>query len=293
MELRHLRYFVAVAEELHFGRAAKRLRISQPPLSAQIRDLEDEVGARLFERGTRTVDLTDAGRTFFSRAKDLLARAEAAKSEASDIARGELGTITIGYTTTAMYELLPRVLTEFRAERARIGIKLAEMPSHALARALDEGRIDVGFACLPTPLGDHVARVVGEDRMVIALPANHPLARRAKLRMRDLDGLAMVGVRPTIEPGWAKACEVALANAGIFPKVLQEADTKLALLGLVAAGLGAAVVSSSLGTLSRSGVVFRAIEGDETRLSLGMLARRTNGPLVKRFMRLVERAQTK
>ncbi|AKV01891.1 LysR family transcriptional regulator YnfL [Labilithrix luteola] len=288
MELRHLRYFVAVAEELHFGRAAKRLRISQPPLSAQIRDLEDEVGARLFERGTRNVDLTAAGRAFFGRAKDLLARAEAAKSEANDIGRGELGAISIGYTTTAMYELLPRVLTAFRAERTRIGITLAEMPSRALAGALDEGRIDVGFACLPTELGHHVARVVDEDRMVIALPERHPLARRAKLRLRDLETLEMVGVRPTIEPGWAKACEVALANAGVFPKILQEADTKLALLGLVAAGLGAAVVSSSLATLARTGVVFRPIQGDKTRLALGMLSRKTNGPLVKQFMRVVE-----
>lgn len=284
MELRHLRYFVAVAEELHFGRAARRLAVSQPPLSAQIRDLERELATALFVRSHHRVELTDAGRALLPRARDVLGRVGAFAAEAASVARGEHGVVTIGYTTTATYELLPRLLARLRTHDRGITVRLEEMASPSQPGALADGRIDLGIACLPVIAPRTTAEPLIHEQITLAIPTRHPLARRARIRLADLRDVAQVGLRDSTEPGWAQACAGELLRARIVGPVVAEADTKLALLGLVAAGLGVAVISSSLATLRRPGVVFRPIADARTPLVLGALHRPAPSPLVTRVL---------
>ena len=286
MELRHLRYFVAVAEELHFGRAARRLHISQPPLSAQIRDLEHELGVELFTRSHHKVELTDAGRQLLARARDVVLRAGDLAAEAASVARGASGFVSVGYTTTAAYCFLPHWLELVRERLPRVAVRLEEMPSPTQAPLLDDQRIDLGLACLPVPVHGALAQPLVSERICVAIPAQHPLSKRQRLRLAELRGVAQVVLRDSPEQGWAQACAAELTRARIHGPVVAEADTKLALLGLVAAGLGLAVVSSSLATLGRSGVVFRTITDSRTPLVLGALHRPRPSQLVSRLLEL-------
>jgi DNA-binding transcriptional LysR family regulator len=286
MELRHLRYFVAVAEELHFGRAARRLHISQPPLSSQIRDLERELHVELFVRSHHQVELTDAGRVLLVRARDLLHRADDLAAEAASVARGASGLVSVGYTTPAAYVLLPRWLELIKQRLPQVDVRLIELASPAQPRALEERRIDLGLACLPVPTQGMLARPLSTERITVAIPARHELSKRSKLRLADLRGVTQVVLRDSPEQGWAQACADELTRAKVVAPVAAEADTKLALLGLVAAQLGVAVISSSLATLERPGVVFRAVIDAKTKLALGALYRPTLSPLVSELIEL-------
>lgn len=271
MELRLLRSFVAVAEDLHFGRAARRLHISQPPLSAQIRRLEADIGVLLFERSRRGVALTDAGAALLGRARRILSDAERAREETRRTARGESGVLTVGYTLTASYRVLPRLVTRLRARHPDVRLELTEMRSALLPEALRSGRIEVGFVCAPVDAPGLRQRPLVRERLVAALPARHPLAGRAHVPVRQLAGQPFVLVRPEIEPGWALRSAAALRRAGVDPQVVQVTDSKIALLGLVAAGLGVSVVSESTSSLGRAGVVLRPITGLPVRLTLSVL----------------------
>lgn len=284
MELRHVRYFLAVAEELHFGRAARRLHISQPPLSQQIRELESEIGATLFDRSERRVRLTPAGEVFLRSARELLERAGAMVREARAVAQGELGTLHIGYTTTAMYLLLPRLLSRFRAAHPEIGVRLVELASGAQGAQLRAGTLDVGFVCLPTDVDGLWWRAAAHDTLLAALPENHALAAKKRLTIAELLSAPFVTVRPDAEPGWSRAIEGAIQESGAALQVVQTADTKLSLLGLVAAGIGVTIVSSSLAALGRPGVVFRKLSGSRTRLALGVVAPSSRPLLTRRLL---------
>src|SRR5215207_3521737 len=195
MELRHLRYFVAVAEELHFGRAAERLRIAQPPLSRQIRDLEREIGSALFERGSRGVELTPAGLAFLPEARLTLAQAERAQRTAQRAARGETGRLRVGFVEAATFSgILPDVLGFFRMHLPDIGLSLFEMDSLQQAEAFRDGRIDLGILHSPPADADRWLRAesVYSDPLVAALPHTHRLAGRARLALADLAGDSFV-----------------------------------------------------------------------------------------------------
>jgi DNA-binding transcriptional LysR family regulator len=268
MEPRLLRSFVAVAEELHFGRAARRLHISQPPLSAQIRTLEERLAARLFERDRRHVALTEAGRFLLDRARHLLGEAERSAREVQRIALGESGALAIGYTPTATYEVLPQLVQRFRKNLPDVRLEFVELSSAQQCDALRSGRIEVGLACGPLGVDGVDEHVLAEDWFIAALPRKHPLAAKKRLRLRDLDAQPLVGVRPDIEPIWAEACSAALRRARFRGEVVQQTDSKIALLGLVAAGVGAAFVSASMRKLARHGVVYRDVTDLTVRIAL-------------------------
>jgi LysR family transcriptional regulator, benzoate and cis,cis-muconate-responsive activator of ben and cat genes len=271
LEHRLLRSFVAVAEELHFGRAARRLSLSQPPLSLQIRRLEDRIGARLFDRDRRGVELTEAGRFLLDRARALLTDANLAFDETARIARGETGTLAIGYTPTATYEVLPALLRRFRKRHPGIRLQLTEMRSGLQAEALLRGRIEAGFACGPVASAGLVEHTLRRERFVAAVPAAHPLAKSRTIALKALARETFVSVRPDIEPAWANACAGALARSGIRLDVVQETDSKLALLGLVAAGMGVALVSESMKLIERTGVAYRDVGALKVRVPLVLL----------------------
>src|ERR671933_1358870 len=226
MELRHLRYFVAVAEELHFGRAAARLHIAQPPLSRQIRDLELDVGAPLFARVPRGVALTAAGLAFLPEARLTLAQAERARRTAQRAAGGEIGRLRVGFVEAAIYSgVLPEVLGFFRMHLPDIGVSLFEMDPRQQAEAFRDGRIDVGILHNAPPDAERWLRVepVYSEPLVAALPHGHRLAGRARPSLADFAGEPFVlfprHVGPELFDGIIASCK----SAGFSPHVVQEA----------------------------------------------------------------------
>lgn len=285
-----MKAFVAVAEELHFGRAARRLHISQPPLSLQIQKLEAELGAQLLLRSKRHVALTEAGGVLLGRARHLLAEADRAAAEVTRVANGQAGVLTLGYTATASHRLLPRLVPQFHALHPQVRLELLEMSSAVQPEALAEGRIELGLVCAPIAAPGLVELPLVRERLLVVLPTRHRLAARRTLRPRDLDQQPYVGVRPDIEPAWAEAAFRALKLAGAVPRLVQETDTKLSLLGLVASGLGLSVVSESMGVLTRKGVVFRPLSGLSLQLTLAMLTPTSTSPRATAFVKLARQA---
>ncbi|AKS36742.1 LysR family transcriptional regulator [Mycolicibacterium goodii] len=255
MELRHLRYFRAVGEELHFGRAAERLHIAQPPLSQQIRQLERELGCALLTRTTRSVGLTPAGHVYLQRAVEILDAVDAANTEARRIAAGAQGRVTIGCVGSATYSLLPQLVRALGERLPGIEVSVrGEMLAPAQIDALRSGRIDL--ALLRPPVHDEavVTHTVRRDGLVVALPADHPLATRDDLAVADLrdeDFVVHTGHgRSVMSNLVATVC----ADAGFIPRIRQEVSETSTLVTLVAAGLGVAIVPDPTTALDIAGV---------------------------------------
>jgi len=263
MELRHLRYFVAVAHEGHVTRAAEKLHIQQPPLSQQIRALEREIDAALFVRHPRGVSLTDAGRSFLADAEQILAQAEHAKIRARRTARGEVGRIAVGFTTSAPFHpLVARAIREFRGNRPNVSFVLEESSSGDMVSGLRDERLDVAFirSGLVDPAGVTVHPLLQED-MVAAFPARHPLTRRARLTLKDLADETLILYRRPDGRGLYDVIIAACAEAGFSPHVGQEAPRIVSTLNLVAAGLGITIVPASLSRLPLEGVTYKPLTG--------------------------------
>ena len=263
MELRHLRYFVAVAHEGHVTRAAEKLHIQQPPLSQQIRALEREIDAALFIRHPRGVSLTDAGRSFLADAEQILAQAEHAKIRARRTARGEVGRIAVGFTTSAPFHpLVARAIREFRGNRPNVSFVLEESSSGDMVSGLRDDRLDVAFirSGLVDPEGITVHPLLQED-MVAAFPARHPLSKRARLTLKDLADETLILYRRPDGRGLYDVIIAACAEAGFSPHVGQEAPRIVSTLNLVAAGLGITIVPASLSRLPLEGVTYKPLTG--------------------------------
>jgi DNA-binding transcriptional LysR family regulator len=277
MELRHLRYFVAVEHEGHVTRAAEKLHMQQPPLSQQIRALEREVDAQLFVRHPRGVALTDAGRSFLADAEAILAQAEHAKIRARRTARGEVGRIAVGFTTSApFHSLVARAIREFRGKRANVSFVLEETGSVELLAGLREERLDIAFirSGLADPAGLAVHALLQED-MVAALPARHRLARRPHLTLKDLAAETFILYRRPDGRGLYDVIISACSEAGFSPHVGQEAPRIVSTLNLVAAGLGITIVPASLSRLPLEGVVYRPLKGKPAlKVPLNLACRR-------------------
>jgi DNA-binding transcriptional LysR family regulator len=259
MELRHLRYFVAVAEELHFRRAANRLHISQPPLSQQIRQLEDELDVRLLERSRRRVELTAAGEAFYARAREILDAVDDAARLARRVQRGEVGSLSIGFVGSAVYSVVPEVLQRFRAERGDVELRLRELTTAAALDQLESGRIDVGFVRPGAPRDGIAVETVLREEIVVALPEAHRLAARGRIALDELAGEPMVLLTRTGSPGVREVLEAATARFGGEGRLVQEAAEVQTVIGLVAGGVGFSLVPDSVRSLTRRGVVYREV----------------------------------
>ena len=299
MELRHLRYFVAVAEELHFGRAAARLRIAQPPLSRQIRDLEREVGTPLFERVTRGVELTPAGQAFLPEARLTLAQAERAMRTALRAARGETGRLRVGFVEAATYSgVLPDVLGFFRMHLPNIGVSLFEMDSPEQAEAFRDGRIDLGILHSPPADADRWLRVepVYTDPLVAAIPQHaERLAARTRVTLGDLADEPFVLFPRPVAPALYDDLIAGCRSAGFSPRVVQEAVGWHTLAALVGAGVGVSFVPRSLTRLPRPGVVYRPVRDLSVEMAIVAVWKKgERSPVRERFvtaLRAVARAR--
>jgi DNA-binding transcriptional LysR family regulator len=275
MELRHLRYFLATAEEMHFTRAAARLNINQPPLSQQIRDLENEIGAELFRRVGRRIELTEAGQVFLADTRSILEMVERAKTETQRIARGERGSVRIGFTGSACcHPLVPTVINHYRGSHPDVELVLSEGPTSYLVERLREGHIDIGFL-RPNPgdLEGLYARVLLHEEVVAAVPAGHALAAKPHIRLRELSGEALVLPPRTMEPLSHDTVLAGCHTAGFKPSTLREVPQAASIINMVATGYGVALVPKSMCQLKPAGVAYVPIEGSAPKVTISVVWR--------------------
>ncbi|MFD2640613.1 LysR family transcriptional regulator [Pseudomonas japonica] len=293
MELRHLRYFIAVAEELHFGRAAQALGISQPPLSQQIQALEQELGARLFERTNRRVELSEAGRLFLEEARQVLAQVDKAADVARRAQLGELGEMKIGFTSSAPFNSsIPKAIYSFRQRFPAVHLNLKEMSSRDVAEALLDERIEVGLM-RPLPLPDSlVATELFREPLVAVLNADHPLARGTEqdLHLAALANEPFVFFPRSYGSGLHAQLLSLARQAGFTPHFAQEAAEVMTIIGLVSAGLGVSVLPASFQRMRIDGVVYRTLLDADADTAVWLVQRREQGSaMADAFVELLTR----
>jgi DNA-binding transcriptional LysR family regulator len=261
MELRHLRYFVAVAEELSFTKAAEKLRLAQPSLTRQVRNLEDEIGVRLLDRTKNRVSLTDEGRAFLFDSRKLLAMCAESVASVQRMHRGESTQLNIGYVANIHYGLLPATLGAFRKLHPGVALNLFDMRSSEQFDALASRKIDLGFVGLRPELAgqDFRSECVAHDTMLVALPTRHPLAKKPKLPLAELAAQFFIGMSAKAHPGARQWLMETCRTAGFDAKILQEADTELAAIRFVADGLGVALMPAQITGLPHEGVIFHPL----------------------------------
>ncbi|HET7139360.1 MAG TPA: LysR substrate-binding domain-containing protein, partial [Arthrobacter sp.] len=256
METRHLKYFIAVAEERHFGRAAAKLHMAQPPLSQQIRQLEEQLGTPLLVRTTRKVELTPAGQVLLDRGRVVLRELEVLESDVRQVGEGATGVLRVGFTGTATYRLMPVIVQA--ARRSLPGLRITvqgEMLTPQMEAALEEGRLDAAVLRPPVHSAGIALKLLEQDQLVAALPADSPLAEKGTLELAALSGEGFISY-----PGYSAVSSIfvdACRGAGFQPRVVQEAKETSTLLSLVAAGMGIALVPMTSRMFSFQGVAFR------------------------------------
>lgn len=274
MELRRIQYFIAVAEECHFGRAAERLRMAQPPLSQQIKLLEAEMGVTLLIRSTRRVELTPAGEQFLNRARQIVASIDDAVKEAGEVSDGLLGTLTIGFTGSATYDLLPSLARVLRAELPGIGLDLkGEMLTPSQVTGLLDGTLDLAFLRPPVRSSEVDVRVLRREPLIAVLPEAHPLASRSKVKLADLRDEPFITYpshhRSVVYEAVMDACQ----RSGFIPAQVHEVGETSTLVSFVAAGLGVALVPASVQHLKITGAHYLPIAGNTEEVELALATR--------------------
>lgn len=261
MELRHLRYFVAVADVLSFTKAAEKLHLAQPSLTRQIHSLEEEIGVQLLSRSKNHVALTEEGRAFLVDARRLLTLAAESVAAVQRLSRGETGQLNIGYLSNFNFELLPKTLAAFREDFPHIALNLFDMTPAEQFRALEARKIDLGFVGLRPPAAtkDLQWECIARHKTIVAVPQKHPLAKKPSINLKDLKAMFFVGMSEKTQPGFREwLCEVC-RPAGFTPRILQDAELEPGLMRFVAEGLGVTLAREQIKNLPHPGVVFRPL----------------------------------
>jgi DNA-binding transcriptional LysR family regulator len=272
VELRQLRYFVAIAEEGNFSRAARRLHVSQPPLSTQIKSLEDELGMRLLERTNRGVSLTAAGLVFYEEIRAVLARLEHARGKALRADRGDIGMLAVGFVSIADYGILPPALRHFRAGFPLVEVQLHELTTDAQIRELRARRLDLGIALAPVDEPDLEFERLLREELVLAAPAGHPAVKGSgAVDLRALAKESCIIPPRDIGPGLYDLIISHCHAAGFAPRITQHARQMQTVVGLVSSGMGFALVPASVRNLKRTGVQYRPLRGEAALVEIGTL----------------------
>lgn len=283
--LRAMEQFVAVAEELHFHRAAERLNMSQPPLTSAIRKLESDINAALINRGNRVLGLTPAGKKFLYEARETLRRAEQAITATADVAAGRTGVVRLGYVGSSLYGRLPDVIREFRTNHPQVRLELREATTAAQVVALRDGRLDVGVLIPPLANAEDVDQTLFDsDRLCMAIPKDHSLGKRPGLMLSDLSDEPFI-LWPMVEGRGFHLQVIRLcANAGFVPEVTQEAYGMHAVLSLVAVGAGVSVVPESMSGFRGDRISYHPLSSAEPEFDL-VLGYRHLSPAAQAFVR--------
>ncbi|HHT8829140.1 MULTISPECIES: LysR family transcriptional regulator [Burkholderia] len=288
MELKQLRAFVTLAEELHFGRAAQRLFIVQPALSMQIKALEAELGARLFERDRHKVELSDTGRVFLPEARATLQQAARAEQIARLSSRGEIGTLRIAFVSSVLPALLPAVLRTMRERYPLIALELKDMPTPDQVAALRDRRIDFGMIRLPAAYAGIDTRVVLEEGFVVALPLDHPLAAHHTVSAAALRGQPVFVLARRYAPGFHDDMLLALSRAGTTLDIAQEFGEFTTMLALVAAGMGIGLIPAEAASALPPNVLAWPLDLAGHRSGIGLAWTDLDSPLKRAFVDAIE-----
>jgi DNA-binding transcriptional LysR family regulator len=290
VELRQLRYFLAVAEERSFSRAARRLHVSQPPLSMHVKALEEEIGARLLDRTNRGVTLTRAGQVFYDEARAGVRRLEQAKVKAQHAGQGEVGTLSVGFVSIAGYGILPPALKRFRERFAQVDVQLHELTTDAQIREIRAGRLDLGIGLGPVEEADLTFEPLLRERLLLAAPARHELIPRVgAVRLKALSNEQFIIPPRDVAPGLYDLIISLCRTNGFAPKITQHARQMQTVVALVASGMGLGLVPESVQNLKRAGVQYRVLKGAGGSVELGLLRVRDDEALVaSRFAEVLE-----
>ena len=295
MEIHQLRYFVAVAEELNFRRAAERLHISQPPLSVQISQLERDIGTRLLDRtpGAKT-RLTPAGQVFLDEARTLLESLDRSIDRTRRTGLGEAGVLSIGLTSSMAYGLVPLRLRDLSRAHPEVTLRLLELTTAQQEKALLARTLDLGFCYPPLEHQGFKTCSVAEEGMVLAIPDSHPLTQSRKVRLRQLKGEHILTFPRHLSPGLFDRMVAAFSHAGLSLKIAEEATQLQTIIALVCTGLGVAVVPASMAKLAREGVEYRPIQDPMPAVET-LLVWREDGlnPAAKHLIQLVSKTARK
>jgi DNA-binding transcriptional LysR family regulator len=284
MELRHLRYFVAVAEELNFRRAAERLRLAQPPLSAQIKSLEGELGVQLLERTTRSVKLTHAGRVFLAEARVVLGAAAQAEQRVQQVGKGLVGTLRIGLIAPVASVWLAEILRGFQQRFPGVQLSLFDLVSTEQLRRLHTGELDLGLLRPPVTFAELAYQFVEETPQVLAMPAGHRFAKKPRLTWADFHEEHLVLMHPSVQHGYYDPFFAACAKAGATPRPMQYANDIQTKMWLISAGFGIAPTTASLAEVKRAGLVFHPLPPGLPQVQTVLAWRRADeSPVVRAF----------
>lgn len=291
IDLRRLRYFVAVAEESSFNRAARRLHIAQPPLSTQIKQLEEELGVRLFERTNRGVRMTEAGELLLEEARRIFVQVDQTVRIVRRVGHGEVGRLTLGFVPSASNEVLPEILRAFRDRFPEVELFLREMRPDRIVQRLHDKQVDVGFLYLPLEDASLNIECISREPLVLALPEAHPLARRRKVELQDVSEEPFILPARYSMPGLYGQVTEACRRAGFAPRAVQK-DVWLmqTIVGLVAGGIGVALVPASVRNLRRRGVLYKQVHGLSPTVELGMIWRKGDpGVVLSSFLKVARK----
>ena len=291
MELRHLRYFVAVAQELHFGRAATRLHMAQPPLSQQIRQLEEEIGVQLLARTKRRVELTAAGAVFLRDALAILENVGAATTRAQRAALGEWGWLGVGFVGSATYDILPVILRRFREIHPDVELVLDELGGEEQEEALRDKRVHIGFTRASNTAPGIVLETLLQEPLLVALPATHPLAGRDSVHLLDLAAQPFVLFRQSSPYSYGESIVRICEAAGFTPRLAQSVGEMQTAIGLVCAGIGVTLVPGTVRNLQREGVTYLPLAAPAPTIALNLIYRADdNSPLLNHFLKVARDA---
>jgi DNA-binding transcriptional LysR family regulator len=287
IEIRHLRYFVAVAEELHFGRAAKRLGITQPPLSLSIQRLESALGVALFERTNRRVQLTPAGRTLLEEGRHLIADLMSVVDATRRSARGETGSLTIAYAASVMHMALPRIIQAFRKEFPDVRLELRELPTSSQIIELRAGELDVGFLRQTARDPELMTETMMTENLVLAISKHHELAARKHLRLEDVANEDFVLFPRDLAPGLYAHVLAVCAEVGVHPRVVQTSRELYTTISLVEAGLGVTIIPESVQQMGWRGVRYYPIKSPLAATRIDAAWRADNrSPILPAFLEI-------
>lgn len=274
MELRHLRYFVAVAEELSFTRAAKRLHIAIPPLSIQIRNLEKDVGASLAVRDGRGLKLTGAGRVFLEQARKTLAEANQCAALARQAAKGEIGQLSIGYNAPAEFRVFPKIIPPFRKKWPAVHLEFHRLETAQIIERLRRQELDVGFVCMPIPTEEFDVQVLTEDPLVALLPAEHRLASAPSLVIKDLSNEPLILFPKALDPESYMQIEQLFLQASATMNVVYELDASLSMINFVAMGIGCSFLPDYARRIRVDGVVYKSLRPKQMVKTLAIVKKK-------------------
>lgn len=288
VEIRHLRYFIAVAKESNFSRAAEKLHMSQPPLSQQIQKLEEDLGVNLIERGTRPVRLTEAGKFFYQQAQAVVDQFDQFLDKTQKMAQGEEGTLTVAFVSSSTYELMPRILRTFRKLFPGVSLNLIEKNTPQQLESLRNKQINLGIGRPFLEDADIASDWILDESIVVAVPSEHPWAHKTSVSLTALANEDMINFYWSHEPSFGTFVMTTCRQAGFEPRIVQRTGELQTALGLVCAGIGVALLPASVEHTSREGVKYIPLKKPSPTISMVAAYRKDDSsPILKRFLDVV------